>query len=60
MKHSSTGLKLHTETVRHLSGEQLSRAGGGGTITQVEPPTTGVTQVEPPTGGTGGTGGTAG
>jgi hypothetical protein len=41
MKHTSTKLTLRTETVRHLSGEQLRRAGGGGTITQVDPPTTG-------------------
>jgi hypothetical protein len=39
MKHTSTRLILRTETVRHLSGKQLSRAGGGGTITQVDPGT---------------------
>jgi hypothetical protein len=39
MKHN-TKLTLRTETVRQLTGAQLSRAGGGGgTITQVDPPT---------------------
>jgi hypothetical protein len=39
MKRNITKLSLRAETVRHLTGAQLSRAGGGGTITQVEPPT---------------------
>jgi hypothetical protein len=63
MKHNTT-LTLRTETIRHLTGAQLSRAAGGNSIwTEVDPPTNTNTKIKMTTmtsnvaGSSGGTGG---
>jgi hypothetical protein len=40
MQRNTTRLRLRTETIRQLTGTQLSRVDGGGTITQQASPTT--------------------